>query len=46
MEEGPMAGWLYRNLNKKVDALIISDPRRNKLITSDGDKDDKIDAAK
>jgi len=46
MEEGPMAGWLYRNLNKKVDKFIISDPRRNKLITSDGDKDDKIDAAK
>jgi len=46
MEEGPMAGWLYRNLNKKVDEFIVSDPRRNKLITSDGDKDDKIDAAK
>jgi transposase len=46
MEEGPMAGWLYRNLNKKLDEFVISDPRRNKLITSDGDKDDKIDAGK
>jgi len=45
-EEGPMAGRLYRNLNKKLDEFIISDPRRNKLISSDGDKDDKIDAAK
>ena len=46
IEEGPMAGWLYRNLSEKVDELIICDPRRNKLIDSDGDKDDKIDAAK
>jgi transposase len=46
IEEGPMAGWLYRNLSKKVDELIICDRRRNKLIDSDGDKDDKIDAAK
>lgn len=30
IEEGPMAGWLYRNLNKKVDKLIVCDPRRNK----------------
>ncbi|MHC4233344.1 MAG: IS110 family transposase [Planctomycetota bacterium] len=46
IEEGPMSGWLYRNLSKKVDDFISSDPRRNKLIASDGDKDDKIDAAK
>ena len=46
VEEGPMSGWLYRNLNKKLDQFISSDPRRNKLIASDGDKDDKIDAAK
>jgi transposase len=46
MEEGPMAGWLYRNLSKRVDKFIVSEPRRNKLITSDGDKDDKIDARK
>ena len=46
VEEGPMSGWLYRNLNEKVDPFISSDPRRNKLIASEGDKDDKIDAAK
>jgi hypothetical protein len=41
-----MAGWLYRNLNQKVDKLIVSEPLRKKLITSEGDKDDKIDADK
>ena len=46
IEEGPMAGWLYRNLSHQVDKFIVADPRRNKLIASDGDKDDKIDAAK
>jgi transposase len=46
MEEGPMAGWLYRNLHEKVDEFIVSEPRRNKLITCEGDKDDKIDSGK
>jgi transposase len=46
IEEGPMAGWLYRNLNQEVEKLVVSEPRRNKLIVSEGDKDDKIDAAK
>lgn len=46
VEEGPMSGWLYRNLHLKVDQFISSDPRRNKLISSDGDHDDKIDAGK
>jgi len=46
MEEGPMAGWLYRNLCESVDELVVCEPRRNKLITCDGDKDDKIDAGK
>jgi len=46
MDEGPMAGWLYRNLSEKVDEFIVAEPRRNKLITSEGDKDDKIDSAK
>jgi len=45
-EEGPMAGWLYRNLKDNVDQLIVCDPRRNKLIACDGDKDDSIDAGK
>jgi hypothetical protein len=42
IEEGPMAGWLYRNLNEDVDKSIVSEPRRNKLITSEGNKDDKM----
>ena len=46
IEEGPMSGWLYRNLHKEVDRFIVADPRRNKLISSDGDHDDKIDSAK
>jgi transposase len=46
MEEGPMAGWMYRNFNQQVEEFIVSEPRRNKLITSEGDKDDKIDADK
>lgn len=45
-EEGPMAGWLYRNLKGNVDNLVVCDPRRNKLIACDGDKDDSIDAGK
>jgi transposase len=46
MEEGPMAGWMYRNLCQEVKQFIVSEPRRNKLITSEGDKDDTIDADK
>jgi hypothetical protein len=46
MEEGPMAGWLYRNLNEKVEKFVVSEPRRNKLITYEGDRDDRIDSGK
>ena len=46
MEEGPMAGWLYRNLNQEVEQFVVSEPRHNKLIAGEGDKDDKIDAGK
>lgn len=46
MEEGPMAGWLSRNLGEHVDRLIVCDPRRNHLIARDGDKDDPIDSQK
>lgn len=28
LEEGPMAGWLYSNLCRKVDKLIVADPHR------------------
>jgi transposase len=44
IEEGPMAGWLYRNLRVDVDKLVVCDPRRNKLIGSDGEKTDPMDA--
>ena len=46
LEEGPLAGWLYRNLKDHVDSLTVCDPRRNRLISSEGDKDDRLDAAK
>ncbi len=45
-EEGPMAHWLYRHLKDDVTELIVCDPRRNRLITDDGDKADPIDAEK
>ena len=46
MEEGPMAGWLSRNLRRHADRIIVTDPRRNHYIAKDGDKSDPIDAAK
>lgn len=45
-EEGPMAGWLYRNLKGDVESITVCDPRRNKLIACDGDADDVIDSGK
>jgi transposase len=45
-EEGPMAGWLYRNLRDCVDELLVNDPRRNGLVVNDGDATDDIDAEK
>ena len=45
IEEGPMSGWLYRNLEASVEKFVVCDPRRNKAIYNDGDKSDPIDAA-
>ena len=45
-EEGPMAHWLGRGLRGEVDELVICDPRRNRLVSQDGDSDDRIDARK
>ncbi len=45
-EEGPLADWLTRNLREHVQELIVCEPRRNRLIAKDGDKDDDIDAEK
>lgn len=46
IEEGPMAGWLYRNLHTEVDNMVVCDPRRNKYVYADGDVDDIIAADK
>lgn len=46
IEEGPLAGWLWRNLHRLVDRMVVSEPRRNRLIAKDGDKDDDLDAEK
>lgn len=45
-EEGPLADWLSRNLRPHVQELVVCEPRRNRLIAKDGDKDDDIDAEK
>jgi len=45
-EEGPLAGWLYRNLKGDVDRALVCDPRKNAWISKGGDKDDPIDADK
>lgn len=45
-EEGPLADWLARNLRAYVDELVVAEPRRNRLIAAEGDKDDPIDAEK
>src|SRR6267378_1908545 len=46
IEEGPLAGWLWRELHTEVERMVVSDPRRNRLIAKDGDKDDDLDAEK
>lgn len=43
-EEGPLANWLYRNLKPRVTSLTVAEPRRNRLICCEGDKDDPVDA--
>jgi transposase len=46
IEEGPLAGWLWRGLHDAVERMVVSEPRRNRLIAEEGDKDDDIDAEK
>jgi transposase len=46
IEEGPLAGWLWRGLHDAVERMVVSQPRRNRLICDEGDKDDDIDAEK
>ena len=45
-EEGPLADWLLRNLERYADEIVVCEPRRNALIAKDSDKDDAIDAEK
>jgi len=45
-EEGPMAEWLYRNLLASADGVTACEPRRNRWIAQEGEKDDPLDAAK
>lgn len=45
-EEGPLADWLTRELQDRVDELVVCEPRRNHWIARDGDKDDPLDARK
>jgi transposase len=46
IEEGPMAGWLWPNLHDKINTMVVAEPRRNRLISHEGDKDDDLDAEK
>jgi transposase len=46
IEESSLADWLYRNLRIHTDELTVCEPRRNRLIAEDGDKDDDVDAEK
>ena len=43
-EEGPLASWLLEISVQHGEKLVITDPRRNHLIGSSGEKDDPIDA--
>jgi transposase len=44
-EEGTHAQWLYEVLRRRVDDVVVCDPRQNRLI-QDGSKGDAIDAGK
>jgi len=46
IEESPMADWAMRVLEPYVTEVIVCDPRRNRLISHDGDKTDDIDPGK
>lgn len=44
-EEGTHAAWLYDVLHKTKADVIVSDPRKNRLL-QDGNKSDRVDARK
>ena len=39
-----LADWLWRNLRPHVEEMTVAEPRRNRLIAQDRDKDDPIAA--
>jgi len=46
IEEGSMADWAMRVIRPFVTEVVVCDPRRNRLISNDGDKSDDIDVSK
>ena len=44
-EECTLADWVYRLVRPHADAVVVCDPRRNRLVAS-GDKEDAVDAHK
>src|SRR5271166_3137913 len=44
-EEGTHSAWLYDLLSRRVDKLVVCNPRKNALLKS-GNKGDRIDAQK
>lgn len=34
IEEGPLAGWLWRGLHQAVDRMVVSEPRGNRGLTA------------
>ncbi len=46
IEEGPMADWAMRVIRPHVADVVVCDPRRNRLISHDGDKSDGLDVSK
>jgi transposase len=46
VEEGNLAAWLLETAVSFGEELIITDPKRNKHIACEGEKNDKVDARK
>lgn len=45
-EEGELASWLYRNLVRDVDQIVVAEPWYNRLIYDTDSKTDDLDAVK
>ena len=46
LEEGELAGWVYRELKPYAGEVVVCDPRMNAWIAKSSNKNDKVDAAK